>query len=225
MRWGIRDESTDDHQTTAICMREIEQCQQHSIGPNFITFLSQRYGYRPFPAEIEREEFDALVALTTPDATAVLQKWFVLDENRVPATYMLQPVSALLPAVLASGDARAQAKSAWWTAFEAMCTALREAARALFGDGARARQYVFSVTENEIRRGALGLDDNTRHQQCMWFKRNIIDLAQRVAAGDKAVGKFTDLQWGKSEFDPDAKALLGTGWLRAVQGGVGWHAE
>jgi hypothetical protein len=41
MRWGIRDESTNDHQTTAICMQEIADCQKTSIGPNFVTFLSQ----------------------------------------------------------------------------------------------------------------------------------------------------------------------------------------
>eukprot|EP00041_Stephanoeca_diplocostata_P038076 m.1475175 g.1475175 ORF g.1475175 m.1475175 type:complete len:2147 (-) comp25155_c0_seq15:836-7276(-) len=208
MRWGIRDESTDDHQTTAICMREIEQCQQNSIGPNFITFLSQRYGYRPFPAEIEREEFDALVARISPDATAVLQKWFKLDMNCVPPMYILQPVSALLPAVLESGDARAQAKSAWWNAFETMGTALRTAARELFGDTEPTRKYVFSVTENEIRQGLLALDDDARRTQCMWFKRNIVDLAQQVAAGDAAVGKFTDLKWGQNEFDPDARELL-----------------
>ena len=44
MRWGIRDESTNDHQTAPICMKEIEECQRESLGPNFVTFLSQRYG-------------------------------------------------------------------------------------------------------------------------------------------------------------------------------------
>lgn len=36
MRWGVRDESTDDHMTTDLCMRELHSCQKLSTGPNFI---------------------------------------------------------------------------------------------------------------------------------------------------------------------------------------------
>jgi len=36
MRWGVRDEATDDHMTTNLCMQEIDNCQRLSIGPNFI---------------------------------------------------------------------------------------------------------------------------------------------------------------------------------------------
>ena len=36
MGWGVRDESTDDHMTTELCMRELRACQKLSTGPNFI---------------------------------------------------------------------------------------------------------------------------------------------------------------------------------------------
>lgn len=36
MRWGVRDEATDDHMTTELCMKEIENCQRLSMGPNFV---------------------------------------------------------------------------------------------------------------------------------------------------------------------------------------------
>ena len=36
MRWGVRDEATDDHSTSAICLEEIRNCQQISAGPNFL---------------------------------------------------------------------------------------------------------------------------------------------------------------------------------------------
>ena len=39
MRWGVRDESTDDHMTTELCMRELRACQKLSTGPNFIVSL------------------------------------------------------------------------------------------------------------------------------------------------------------------------------------------
>jgi hypothetical protein len=35
MRWGVRDEATDDHMTTELCMKEIDNCQRLSNGPNF----------------------------------------------------------------------------------------------------------------------------------------------------------------------------------------------
>ena len=36
MRWGIRDEATDDHMTTELCMKEIDTCQRLSVGPSFM---------------------------------------------------------------------------------------------------------------------------------------------------------------------------------------------
>ncbi len=39
MRWGVRDEATDDHMTTELCMREIINCQRLSMGPNFVVCL------------------------------------------------------------------------------------------------------------------------------------------------------------------------------------------
>ena len=40
MRWGIRDDATNDHLTTEICMRELELCQQYSTGPSFVVSKS-----------------------------------------------------------------------------------------------------------------------------------------------------------------------------------------
>ena len=40
MRWGVRDEATDDHMTTELCMKEIENCQRLSMGPNFVVSIS-----------------------------------------------------------------------------------------------------------------------------------------------------------------------------------------
>ena len=36
MRWGVRDEATDDHKTSELCMKEIYACQRLSTGPNFV---------------------------------------------------------------------------------------------------------------------------------------------------------------------------------------------
>lgn len=39
MRWGIRDEATNDHMTTEICLYELANCQKYSAGPNFLVCL------------------------------------------------------------------------------------------------------------------------------------------------------------------------------------------
>ena len=36
MRWGVRDESTDDHSTLELCLKELKACQDLSTGPNFM---------------------------------------------------------------------------------------------------------------------------------------------------------------------------------------------
>lgn len=60
MRWGVRDEATDDHMTTELCMKEIENCQRLSMGPNFVVFLGQKYGYRPIPTYVLSSELQML---------------------------------------------------------------------------------------------------------------------------------------------------------------------
>ena len=46
MRWGVRDEMTEDHMTSELCMRELANCQRLSLGPNFIVKLS--FTFFPF---------------------------------------------------------------------------------------------------------------------------------------------------------------------------------
>ena len=40
MRWGVRDEATDDHMTSELCMRELAHCKKYSTGPNFIVSVA-----------------------------------------------------------------------------------------------------------------------------------------------------------------------------------------
>lgn len=60
MRWGVRDEATDDHMTTNLCINEIRNCQRLSTGANFVVFLCQKYGYRPIPSAIFSSELQIL---------------------------------------------------------------------------------------------------------------------------------------------------------------------
>ena len=36
MRWGVTDFATNDHSTTSLCLKEIENCRRLSRGPCFV---------------------------------------------------------------------------------------------------------------------------------------------------------------------------------------------
>ncbi len=40
MRWGVRDEATDDHMTTDLCLREVDLCMKISTGPCFVVRIN-----------------------------------------------------------------------------------------------------------------------------------------------------------------------------------------
>ena len=91
MRWGVRDEMTNEHATTALCMNELRGCQKYSMGPNFIYFGAQKYGYRPIPSEIVTDELTKLINVlqTMGNDVTLLKKWYRKDNNKVPVcTYI-----------------------------------------------------------------------------------------------------------------------------------------
>ena len=103
MRWGVRDEMTNEHMTTALCMNELKGCQKYSMGPNFIYFGAQKYGYRPIPSEIDTDELSKLIHVleTMGNDTTLLKKWYRKDNNKVG---MVQLGRTLI--ILISGSTR-----------------------------------------------------------------------------------------------------------------------
>ena len=99
MRWGVRDEMTNEHMTTSLCMNELRGCQKYSMGPNFIYFGGQKYGYRPIPSEIDTEELTKLIEVlkTMGNDTSLLEKWYRKDNNKVPPESILLPITTHLP--------------------------------------------------------------------------------------------------------------------------------
>ena len=102
MRWGIRDESTDDHSTTNICLKEVENCQKMSLGPNFVLLIGQKYGYRPLPSRISLQHYDMISGVLgqmdgQEEGLGLVKKWYKKDTNAVPPVMVLQPISSILP--------------------------------------------------------------------------------------------------------------------------------
>ena len=64
MRWGIPAQAKDDHSIVKLCIDEIHNCQEQSIGPNFVVSTkahaeacqfcmgSVQVGIIPIPAEL-----------------------------------------------------------------------------------------------------------------------------------------------------------------------------
>ena len=42
MRWGIRKFAGDRHETSAICMAELERCKATSLGVNYVLILGDK---------------------------------------------------------------------------------------------------------------------------------------------------------------------------------------
>ncbi|MBN2574075.1 MAG: PQQ-binding-like beta-propeller repeat protein [Deltaproteobacteria bacterium] len=154
LRWGVSSEASLEHSTVAICLREIERCRQVSPRPNFIVLLGERYGWRPLPRSIVRTDFERIVDSSRPEERALLLRWYVLDDNAVPAEVVLRA---------RTGDA---ADGQVWEPIE---RAILEAL--LRFDPER---YGRSVTEEEILRGAFAVNDAPEHVFC--YSRRVRDL-------------------------------------------------
>ena len=63
-------------------------------------FLGDRYGSRLLPTRVPVTEYRSLRRLASwMDLSdfAIVDKWYVVDTNSVPAVYRLQPITDLLP--------------------------------------------------------------------------------------------------------------------------------
>jgi hypothetical protein len=69
--------------------------------------LGHRYGSRPTPATIRASLFEQLYRIIYSDMNKnedaqLLSQWYQLDTNQMPATYILRPISSILPEILST---------------------------------------------------------------------------------------------------------------------------
>ncbi|XP_053376600.1 NACHT domain- and WD repeat-containing protein 1-like [Mercenaria mercenaria] len=188
MRWGIRDEATDDHMTTELCLKELKLCQKLSTGPNFVSLLSHKYGYTPFPRVIEAVDFEKIFDnIEEPNTKDLFQKWFTRDDNSVPPAYILSSVSTHIPDFLSNDkDKQKVAKDQWWEESQEMQEALLETVKKAF-DKNKARKYIMSVTETETEEG---LKPKGASKHFLWLNRTIEDIEQQESS--HALSRFME---------------------------------
>ncbi|PWA28096.1 hypothetical protein CCH79_00020831 [Gambusia affinis] len=99
LSWGIRTFPYGDHEVSEIFLQEIQTSQKVSAGPAFVGLLGNRYGHRPLPRLIPEKQFEVLLSKLSknPECVQQLQEWFQKDNNSVPPTYVLQPITARFP--------------------------------------------------------------------------------------------------------------------------------
>ncbi|XP_072123382.1 NACHT domain- and WD repeat-containing protein 1 [Mobula birostris] len=213
MRWGVPDTLTADHMSTEMCLREIESCQKVSVGPTFIALVGSRYGYRPIPRVIEEKEFEVLLMKHSSDSSSckLLQDWFWKDENAIPPTYVLQPITTHLPYYSDTSPANRQRHEkevlAWSKVEERIAALLRTAASQAAEEGLIKKEakhkYFKSVTEWEID---CGLRETKQGDVCSSiFIRdipNMLDQCDRQQAH-----RFVDIT-SKGSIDREAQELL-----------------
>jgi len=171
LRWGVRDEAALDQKTMEICLREIERCQRTGIRPNFIVLLGDRYGWLPLPSRIPVSELDPRVAAGD---------WYKLDENAVPAEYVLQPRAG----IFTNPDI--------WSVIEELLQArLESAARAAGISGKALEKYVQSATHQEIAAG-LGKGEADRQHVFGFFREPSPETDSRLGEVKALVPNYVE---------------------------------
>ncbi|XP_052688159.1 NACHT domain- and WD repeat-containing protein 1-like isoform X1 [Crassostrea angulata] len=168
MRWGVTEDSQNDHSVERICLQEVENCQQMSLGPNFVAIIGDRYGFRPVPIEISEEVFKTLKEFaqritTKPHAVKLMETWYKLDENCLPPKYILQPIRSQFSFFgdysPGCDEPRAKHTQEWENTFADLRDILKTSALLAHDEkkitNEQLHEYNLSVTEIEIKKGIL----------------------------------------------------------------------
>ncbi|KAL3870807.1 hypothetical protein ACJMK2_038847 [Sinanodonta woodiana] len=201
MRWGVHDTATDSHTGTELCQKEIKLCQNLSTGPNFVSLVSHKYGYRMPPRTIESTIFEQIMSeikkKENKDAIEMFQKWYRKDDNAVPSEYVFANITSHFSDYLSSeiDKKKNQSRSEYNKECEVMISALEETVAGI--------EYSKSVTEEETKCGLLEVKDACEH--CVWFQRTIKEI--EVQERSDILSKYIESGEDKSKRERSRKLL------------------
>jgi len=90
LRWGVTEEASNNQKTLELCLEEVK-ASKINPHPNFLIMMGDRYGTVILPYAIEKEEFETIQnEVKDEKEKELLNTWYVLDENQIPASYILQ---------------------------------------------------------------------------------------------------------------------------------------
>lgn len=184
----MREESVDDHRVVNICMEEIKRCQEISLGIAFIAILGDKYGWRPLPPSVDADEFESLLERIDEADRELITSWYFRDDNSVPPSYLLQPISSQFPITSMDKDEMSKAWDAWGKVEKKVWSLLRTAAENVGLDEKGKQKYTFSVTHLEVERGVVG--DLEASQRCFVIDRRFDHIDEK----DEAARNFVNLE-------------------------------
>jgi len=180
LRWGVSGEASLDQQAMNICLGEIRRCQEITPRPNFLVLLGRRYGWMPPPPQVRADVFDRIRHTLDAEQGHLLDTWYRLDDNAVPAEYVLQPRVPEGPYV---------EYARWQPIEEALQHALSAGARAIGLTGDDLLPFCASATHQEITAGALSVEHPENKVVCVFRE-------MEIPAGARGTGNFVDADQG-----------------------------
>jgi len=194
LRWGVNEESQLNQKTLEICLNEIARCQKISPKPNFLILLGDKYGWQPIPSKIPETEMNEINSTIAWD-NELLFTWYKLDNNAIPAEYVLQP----------RGEGYSDYR-VWESVEKKLQSVLRKAVDQLSFSKEQHIKYFTSATHQEIIRGALNTpaDVESPEKHVFAFSRTISGLPS-----DESAKGYVDLIDGQTDTNSrDALARL-----------------
>ncbi|AZL54168.1 DUF4062 domain-containing protein [Aliarcobacter skirrowii] len=90
LRWGVSNEAQLDQKTLELCLEEV-RTSKINPHPNFLIMIGDRYGWIPLPYLIEKSEYETILSnIEKTKDIELLNNWYKLDENQIPASYILK---------------------------------------------------------------------------------------------------------------------------------------
>jgi len=188
LRYGVRDENTDDHMTWMFCENELLRCFRESGSLAFLSLQGDKYGYRPIPKYIDKDMFESRVmaaSFTATDADrTMVNEWFHLDENANPPVYVLRNLTDT------------NRTSFWGNTFVPLRTLFRDMPFITDNPDLIIDR---SVTEYETRK-AISLSSNTKYSRVCWLHRQ---FTGGVTGAQDPEKKYYDIECpvDKKKFD------------------------
>ena len=62
MRYGVNDDNLKQHLVWETCQKEIQRCFEESSGTFFLSLQGDKYGYRPIPRVILKDDYEERVS-------------------------------------------------------------------------------------------------------------------------------------------------------------------
>ncbi|CAF4038756.1 unnamed protein product [Rotaria magnacalcarata] len=194
MRWGIQDQSTDNHSTVDMCLQELDRCCRLSLATNCVILLSHRYGGQMPPARIKQRVFRRFASVLSDDESALIDRWFQLDENPVEPVYVLRSIDSTT-------------REQWKENKKQLQNALRHASDLCLLhktiSESEHKEFHISVTSQEIYR-ALQNNDQQPQRMVAFFRelKDIDDLDSKLKL------KFSDTDEETQKLLDDTKTLI-----------------